>query len=216
MPRFGAEYNGRLWGLGARAMGGNLLDAVEFLVRTLGLIYFYCLGLRLLMRAAQVDFYNPISQAIVTLTSPVVNPLGRLLPTVRGVDLAVLAAAVLAQLVVAGALALFKGLPVFAPVYVGWALVGLLAGLIDLCFVALIILVVVSWVAPDARHPGVALVAQLTEPLCAPVRRLLPAVGGLDFSVMAVLLGLIVVDQFLVVRPLADLLGASRWLVPAL
>lgn len=197
-------------------MLGNFAEAGLFLLRTLGYIYFLFLMLRFLMQASRVDFYNPICQAVTMLTNPVVAPLKGLLPTVRGLDLATLFAALAVQLLVAAAIALLLGYAVFQPVYVAWALVGALASIFDLYFVALIVLVVVSWVAPYSRHPGVALVVQLTEPLCAPVRRILPPVGGLDFSVMAVLLGLVVLDSYLLVRPLAVSLGASPLLIVGL
>ena len=43
-------------------------------------------------------------------------------------------------------------------------------------------MIVVSWVAPGSRHPAIGLLYQITEPVMAPVRALLPNLGGLDFS----------------------------------
>ena len=37
-------------------------------------------------------------------------------------------------------------------------------------------------VAPGSQHPAIVLTYQVTEPVMAPVRRLLPDMGGLDFS----------------------------------
>ena len=54
-------------------------------------------------------------------------------------------------------------------------------------FFAIIILVILSWVAPGSYSPAAVLLAQLTEPLMAPFRRLLPDMGGLDLSPMLVL-----------------------------
>ena len=50
----------------------------------------------------------------------------------------------------------------------------------------LIVVFVMSWVAPGSYHPGAVLVRQLSEPILAPVRRLLPPMGGLDFSMILV------------------------------
>ncbi|MDP5002831.1 MAG: YggT family protein, partial [OM182 bacterium] len=50
------------------------------LVSTLGGIYLLMLLLRFLLQIARADFYNPMSQAIVRFTDPVVRPLRALIP----------------------------------------------------------------------------------------------------------------------------------------
>jgi len=57
-------------------------------------------------------------------------------------------------------------------------------------FWLLIVRVVLSWIAQGNNSPGMVLVYQLTEPLMAPCRRLLPAMGPLDLSIILVFLGL--------------------------
>ena len=66
----------------------------------------------------------------------------------------------------------------------------LIATLVDLYSLAVLAAIVLSWVRVDPRHPLVGIVHNLTEPVLAPIRRLLPGVGGLDFSPMIVLLAL--------------------------
>ena len=39
-----------------------------------------------------------------------------------------------------------------------------------------------SWVAPNSYHPGPQLILQITEPLFATARRVIPPLGGLDLS----------------------------------
>ena len=46
---------------------------------------------------------------------------------------------------------------------------------------------VASWIGID-RSPGVAFLGDLTDPVVAPVRRVLPPIGGIDLSPLAVLL----------------------------
>jgi YggT family protein len=64
---------------------------------------------------------------------------------------------------------------------------------------------VISWVNPDPYHPAVRLLRRLTEPVLAPIRRLLPPwkTFGLDFSPMIVIL----VIQWVVPRLLWALMG---------
>jgi YggT family protein len=57
---------------------------------------------------------------------------------------------------------------------------------------------VLSWFSPDPGNAVVRLVHQVTEPVLAPVRNLLPAPGGMDFSPILVLIGVQVVEQVLV------------------
>ncbi len=57
-------------------------------------------------------------------------------------------------------------------------------------FLSLLILarVVFSWIRPDPYNPVVKFIYDLTEPILAPVRRLLPQTGMFDFSPMILLL----------------------------
>lgn len=52
--------------------------------------------------------------------------------------------------------------------------------------------IILSWIRPDPYNPtygwAVRLVYDLTEPLLAPIRRLMPGMGGLDFAPLIVFL----------------------------
>lgn len=58
--------------------------------------------------------------------------------------------------------------------------------------------VIMSWVQPDPRNPVVNFIYRLTEPVLAPVRSILPAMAGLDFSPILVLIGIQVLESLLV------------------
>jgi YggT family protein len=64
----------------------------------------------------------------------------------------------------------------------------LLVTLLDLYSLVVLAAVVMSWMGLDERHPAGAFVHSLTEPALAPIRAVLPPVGGLDFSPMVLLL----------------------------
>lgn len=195
-------------------MENNFADAGVFLVRTFFGFYTIALLLRFLMHAVHADFYNPISQAIVQITSPALMPLHRIIPVLYRFDLSCLILALAVQL--AALLLIFSisqvSLPDFGTL-VSWGLVGLLALTLDIYYFSLIIMVVASWVAPYQANPALVLVQQLNEPLCAPARRLLPPVGGLDLSVMLVFVSLILLDNFFLVTPLKQILGVPRGLL---
>jgi YggT family protein len=66
----------------------------------------------------------------------------------------------------------------------------LIVRLIDLYSLVVLVSVILSWVPIDPRNPVVRLVSSLTAPVLAPIRRMLPAIGGFDFSPMVLLFAL--------------------------
>ncbi len=66
----------------------------------------------------------------------------------------------------------------------------LLRQLIDLYSLVVVAAVVVSWIDLPRHHPVLRFLHNTTEPVLAPVRRILPPLGGIDFSPLVVLLGL--------------------------
>ena len=194
-------------------MTDNFANAGVFLIQTFAGLYFILVMVRFLMQVSRVDYYNPICQGIVKITDPPIKPLKKLIPTIRGVDFATLLIAMLVQLIAITLIMLIKGGWIFHPVYIAWTLVGMFSMIFDIYFFALIIMVIASWVAPYGSHPVLTLVQQLTEPVCGPARRLLPPMGGLDFSIILVFVAITLIDQFLVVRPLAMMLGIPQGLI---
>jgi len=57
--------------------------------------------------------------------------------------------------------------------------------------------VVLSWF-PALRHPAVKVVHDLTSPILDPIRRVIPAAGGLDLSPIVAILLLYLVRNLLV------------------
>lgn len=145
------------------------------------------LMLRLLLQLCRADFYNPLSQAVVRATS-FLDPLRRPLGQYGGLDVATLLTLVAVQVgEVAVSYQLVSGmLPGFLTLFATASLL-LLDWLLTFYFWAILGVVVISWVAPDGRNPLGSLLYSLTEPLLGPARRLLPPLGGLDFSPMVVM-----------------------------
>ena len=194
-------------------MTQNFSETGIFLIQTAAGIYLYLLLLRFLMQVARANYYNPICQTIVKLTTPAVKPLKMFLPSIGRVDLAILAAALGVQIIAIMLMRWLAECYVFQPLYIAWAALSLAAKIIDIYFFALIVTVIASWIAPQSNHPVLALVHEITEPICAPARRLLPPMGGLDFSIILVFVTLIVINNHLVIQPIAKMLNAPRALL---
>ena len=64
----------------------------------------------------------------------------------------------------------------------------LLRALADLYTIVLLARVVMSWLPVDPENPVVRVLVLLTEPVLAPIRSVLPALGGIDFSPFVALL----------------------------
>lgn len=165
------------------------------------------------MQIARADYYNPICQAIVKITDPAIRPFRSVLPTVMGVDLATLAVAFLVQLVGVMLIMMLWGAPIFMPLYIAWVMLGLFSIIFSIYFFALIVMVISSWIAPQSDHPALALIHQLVEPVCAPARKLLPPMGGIDFSIILVFVFINIIDDILVVAPLAKYLQIPKGLI---
>ncbi|MBM4205849.1 MAG: YggT family protein [Gammaproteobacteria bacterium] len=163
-----------------------LLDVVT----TLATIFFLA---RFLLQAARADFYNPLSQAVVRLTDPVLKPMRLVLPPWRNLDFAALIIALLVQALLV--LLLTGGASGF--LIAGVALFKTVTFLINILRWSIVIVAIASFIAPGSHHLALQLLSQITEPLIAPVRRLLPAMGGLDFSPLIVLVGLSMLEMIL-------------------
>lgn len=172
---------------------GPLQEIGTLIIQTLGLLYLLAVVLRFLLQLARADFYNPMSQFVVKATNPVLIPLRRAIPALMGIDLASLILALLVQLLAIELTALLFGGFLLAPQILAWAVLGIISLIVNIYFWGLIIIVICSWVAPHSMHPALVLVRQLVEPITEPVRRLLPDLGGIDFSPILVFLGLQIV-----------------------
>ncbi|MGE0485110.1 MAG: YggT family protein [Gammaproteobacteria bacterium] len=187
--------------------GGYFSNAGVFLIDAVFGLYIFAVLLRFLFQLVRADFYNPLCQAIVTVTNPPLRPLRRYVPSMAGLDTASILLLLVLQMANTLLVALVLGL---GPNPVGLLVVAIaeLLGKVAWTFIgAIIIQVVLSWVSPGAYNPVSSVVHSLTEPLLAPARRVLPPLGAIDLSPLVVILGL-QLAQILVVAPLRDL-GAT-------
>ena len=72
-----------------------------------------------------------------------------------------------------------------------------LSWILDVYVWVIIAAALITWVSPDPRNPIVMFLRQVTEPVLAPVRRLLPPwkTGGLDFSPLIVIIAIQFVER---------------------
>lgn len=188
---------------------GALTEIGNLLIQTLFYLYILAVLLRLLLQQARADFYNPICQALVKATSAPLKPLRRIIPGVMGVDMASVVLALLLQMAATSLLLLINGLGMINPLFlVLWGLLGCLGMILNIYFFAILVSIVLSWIAPGSYNPAVLLLHQLTEPVMAPFRKMLPDMGGLDLSPILVFLTINILQILL--RNLGLMAGLSR------
>jgi YggT family protein len=175
-----------------------------YLIQLVFGFYILLVLLRLLFQLVRASFYNPVSQFIVTLTQPPLQFLRRFIPGLFGIDMAAVALLVALQMLEIYCIAWFQGISAGLAGVIVLAIAQLIEFAAYVYIVAILIRIVLSWVNPyGTRNPISDLLYSLTEPMLAPARRLIPPIGGLDLSPIAVFV-LLQLTLILIVRPLHD------------
>jgi YggT family protein len=161
----------------------SLSGATIFVVQTLVGLYLAVVLVRFVLQLVKADFYNPLSQFTVRATQPLLKPIRRIVPSIMGLDTSSLLLAFIIQaLLMAFVLMMVYGTVGFIPNLLLWAVLGVVSLLLKIFWVSMIIMVIVSWIAPGTRNPAAELAYQISEPVLAPFRRLIPSIGGMDIS----------------------------------
>ncbi len=190
-----------------------LVSPLKLIVNTLFDLYILLVVLRFLLQMLRADFYNPVSQLIVRLTTPPLHLFRRFVPSVAGQDVA---AIVLCLVLIYAKFMLMRVLSIpeahiggfLAPIgnvsYGGlfiYSIADLIALLITIFLVAVFVKVIISWVSPGNYNPVIGLVDKLAAPILKPIRRFLPSLGGIDLSPLFAGL-LLMVAKMLIVPPI--------------
>ncbi len=164
-----------------------LLEASRFLIQTLFGLYILAILLRFLLQLVHADFYNPVSQFLVKITSPLLIPLRRLIPGFGGIDIASLVLMLTLQILEFSLIIAMAGKSFHFLSILSLSIGSLLNLLLYIYLVAIIVQAILSWVAPGHYNPATSLLYQLTNPVLRPARRLLPPFSGIDLSPLLVL-----------------------------
>jgi YggT family protein len=174
------------------------MEAIRYIVDTLLWLLTLAFLLRLLLQLVRADFRDPLADAIVRVTNWLILPLRRVLPPIGKVDTATLVA------VLAAAAA--RTAAAFALIGVGfgdWLLLlritilNLVDMLLTVYLFALLIYALLSYITTDGYTPGARLVTRLCEPVLRPVRRVIPPIGQIDFSVLWVSIAIVALLKLL-------------------
>ena len=181
-------------------MNSALTDIGMTIVQPLFSLAMLLIAVRFLAQLCGVSGYNPISMTLRRVTNVIVQPLSRLLPSGNRFSPGALVALILIQVVFIALMFTLEGrLDAFNVLHaLIWAAIGCASLLVNIIFYSVIAMIVVSFLAPQSSNPAVEFIWELTEPVMAPLRRILPPMGGLDFSPIIL---------FIVLKVIRDSLG---------
>jgi len=171
-------------------MSGSGTNAISYLVGTLIDLYITAVLLRLLLQWVRADFYNPVCQFLVKVTNPVIVPLRRVIPSIGRLDTASVVVIMMLEVFSVWIASRISSTPLNFEQIILFSIMKLAATLLMTYLFLIIASAVLSWFGGRARHPAIALVYQLTEPVLAPFRKFIPPIAGIDLSPLFALIAI--------------------------
>lgn len=181
-----------------------LVEASVFLIQTIFGLFILAVLLRLILQIVRADFHNPLSQALVKITNPVLVPLRRFIPGTGGFDMASVLLIITLKLIELTLTSLLTTGGIIISQLLLLTLAELLSLILWFFTISIIVQVILSWVNPNSYNPVASLLYSVNEPILGPARRLIPAMGGLDLSPMIVLI-IFQLIRIILVNPLYHL-----------
>lgn len=165
-----------------------MTQALYFIVKSIAHLYVLLFLLRFWLPFLRANFRNPIAQGILRFTSPLIVPVRRFIPPLGRIDTATVLVTLVIECVVVFVLFQIVGRPT-DPAFVAIVALSQLAILsLHLFSIAIFARVILSWIGQQTYHPLAALAGELSEPIMRPFRRVIPPLGGIDFSPMVALI----------------------------
>lgn len=173
-----------------------LIRILSFLLETIFFVLIAAALLRAWMNWVRVNMSAQPGSFVMALTDWLVKPLRRVLPRSLAqsrVDWASVVAAAVLALAYALLWALLFGLllgalelaPLVLLTLLSFALKMLVRVALQTLFILVLGFAILSWVQPGS--PAYVLLGRLTEPVLAPLRRVIPAIGGVDISALVLI-----------------------------
>lgn len=164
-------------------------QALIFLLDNLVMLATLVVMARFVLQMVRADFYNPISQFVVKATNPVLVPMRKVIPGFGGIDWASIVLMLAIQFVYWFIKLLMLDGVVWPIFTVSLSILEVLRFATYFFMGAMIILAIMSWFV-RGYNPYAALLAQITDPLLRPIRRVIPPIGGLDISMIFAFIGI--------------------------
>lgn len=173
-------------------MGDPLTFVVTLVLRVAALLFL----LRFVLQAVHASFYNPVCEGIVRFTNPVLEPVRKVLRPYRNLDFASFVMAWVAHMFTVMFHIWANDWPIDIFAILTDGLHTTLSLVVGIFLIAILVSIIMSWIAPQVYSPAAIIARELAEPLLAPARRILPALGGIDLSPMIIIAVLLLIQRF--------------------
>jgi YggT family protein len=168
-----------------------LMQTFLWLLDAVCTFFSFALLARFLMQWTRAPFRNPLGRFVVAVSDWMLRPLRQVIPGLFGLDVASLLLAWLWQAIylgvalgATGTLAAVASAPIFTVALL--AVVETIKTGVHLMIGAVLVSAILSWVNPHA--PAADAIHTVSRPLLHPFQRLIPPIGGVDLSPLALLL----------------------------
>lgn len=184
-------------------MQEGLINGAIFLVNVFFDFLLMFLMLRFILAYARADYFNPITRFIIIITKRIVEPLRRLIPNYKNIEISTLV--------------LLVALDAIKFLLLGFLLYGHIKSplglfilsffdtfklLINVFFFAIFANVIISWIQ-QSYSPAGQFFNKLTAPILMPFQRIIPPIGGFDISPIPAL----IVLQLLIITLVSPMLN---------
>ncbi|MFQ3260230.1 YggT family protein [Reinekea sp.] len=175
-------------------------ELAVLIVRTGFSIVLIALVARFLAQIARANFNNPLAHTVIKITSPFLNPVRRVIPSVAGLDIASLVVVFAGQLVLALLVIALLGvnpIPYISQLVI-WAIVSVAGLILTVLQWSMIISAVGGLLTMGQYNPFLAFLQEIVEPFVGPLRKLNLQVGMLDLSYLVGFLIIIILRDFII------------------
>ena|SRR3990167_6757664 len=174
-------------------------DGFIFLVTTIVDLYLFILVIRVVLAFAGANYYDPITQFVVRCTDFIIKPLRRIIPNVRGIEIATVTLIIVLEFIKFTIIAVlsYNAINLLGVLII--ALADTLKLFLQTYFFAIFIQAILSWVQPGS--PVNVLLYRVTAPIMRPIQRLVPSIGGMDISPILAMI-LLQLTIIVIVNPL--------------
>ena len=159
-----------------------MISAIAFIFKTLIGLYILVLLMRFWFPLFNIDFRNPIAQSILRLTSPIIMPFRRFIPSIGKIDIATLIVTFFIEYLLILILTMLLGIKINGITVAIQSLFELAIKSTNLIFLAIFFRAILSWINPHSYSPITNILHSIAEPVQRPFRKIMPAINGLDLS----------------------------------
>lgn len=186
-------------------MGTSYMTApLIFLINTLFSLYIFAIILRFLLQWNNADFYNPISQFLVKATHPPLKVLRRFVPSVGKIDTSSIVLALGLEMIVNFLTLMLSGVLISIAALIVMSFAKIVEYIISIFIIAVFLRAIFSWFHVMDYNPAIPLLHTLTEPLLNMCRKVMPDLGGVDFSPLVALI-ILQLARMMILPPLNQL-----------